>query len=350
MMIQNILNKAYNGERPDLGETLKLFRIQQENDFRMLMNTAFEISREHTKIITLTSTIHITNCCAVTPKCGYCGFAAGSSSAGYFQPFFKSDEEILDAAIAIEKSGITRVSCSGAHGYQGAHAVKAAKIVKENTSLELLVNVGCDLTGEALDKIARYGTETVCCNLETINETVFNAVKPGESLDRRMKICRMVSESGMQLSSGLLIGLGESYEDRVSHLEYLRRFKSLAEIPLMGFNPYTGTPMEHHPPCPLKEQMKTIAIARILFPSIRITVPTPTIGPENVRYSLIAGADNLATVIPDNYPHQIKGVGSPRCGTLKEVVKTIRAMGLEPKIKNPAALATAGDSGILRGS
>lgn len=335
-MIQNIMKNAREGKQPDYRETLELFRVQHDDDLMMLMETAYEIRKEHGRTIKLTSTVHITNRCQVTPKCGYCGFAAGTSPAGYYYPFFKSDDEIRTAAIAIEQSGIPRVSCSGAHGYLGQHAVKAAEIVKENTSLELLVNVGSDLTWGALEKIAGYGTDTVCCNLETTNENLFRTVKPGETLDQRVRVCRMISECGLELSSGLLLGIGESYEDRIRHLEFLRGFPTLGEIPLMGFNPYIGTPMEHHPPCSLKEQMKTIAITRILFPSIRITVPTPTIGPENVKYSILAGADNLATVIPDNYPHDIKGVGSPGFGTLNGVLKVIRDLGLEPQMKSPA--------------
>ena len=41
---------------------------------------------------------------------------------------------------SVERSGIPRISCSGAHGYNGHHAVQAARVVKENTKLELLVN------------------------------------------------------------------------------------------------------------------------------------------------------------------------------------------------------------------
>jgi biotin synthase len=141
----------------------------------------------------------------------------------------------------------------------------------------------------------------------------------------------MISEQGIELSSGLLIGLGESYEDRIRHLNYLSTFESLGEIPLMGFNPYVGTPLEHHPPCSLQEQIKTIANTRILFPEIRITVPTPTIGPENLKFSLLAGADNLATVIPDQYPLEVKGVGSPTFGSLQDVLKVIRDLGLVPQ-------------------
>jgi len=334
MLIEKIMKNILDGHRPDDEEILRLFRIQSRDEFNELMETAFEIRREQNTTVKLTSTVHLTNVCQVTPKCGYCGFAAGTSDAGYFHPFYKTESEILKAAKIIEESGIPRVSCSGAHGYEGKQAVTAARLVKEQTSLELLVNVGADLNRDSLSRIAGYGTDTICCNLETVNKALFHAVKPGEQFEDRVRSCEMISEQGVELSSGLLVGLGESYEDRVAHLNYLRRFKTLGEIPIMGFNPYRGTPMQNHPACSLDEQMKTIAITRILYPEIRITVPTPTIGPENVKYSLLAGADNVATVIPDTYPLDIKGVGSPTFGTLNEVVRVIREMGLTPEIRS----------------
>lgn len=330
-MIADILSKAEKEEALTKEQVLQLFKPGNNDEFSRLIETASNICRDNKKFIKLTSTIHITNLCHITPKCKYCGFAAGTSTAGYYSPFSKTNEEILESARIIEGSGIPRVSCSGAHGYSGEQALRAAEIVKQETSLELLVNVGFDLNKNILRKLDELGTDTVCCNLETINKTLFNDLKPGEVLDNRIRACRMISESGIELSSGLLIGLGESHEDRLNHLNFLRTIKGLGEIPIMGFNPYKGTPMENHPPCSLREQMITIAVTRILFPDIRITVPTPTIGPENVKYSLMAGADNLATVIPENYPVEIKGVGSPVCGTLKGVLAVIREMGLKPQ-------------------
>ncbi|MDP1551940.1 MAG: 5,10-methenyltetrahydromethanopterin hydrogenase cofactor biosynthesis protein HmdB [Methanobacteriaceae archaeon] len=328
-MITKILKKALKGDSLQKNEVLTLFNANSSEEIQNIVETAANIRNLASKKIKLTSTVHLTNICQVTPKCKYCGFASKTSSEGYYHPFYKKKEEILKAALSVENSGISRISCSGAHGYRGKHAVNAAKIVKENTSLELLVNVGSDLNTQSLKELSIYETDTVCCNLETVNETLFNDLKPGEKLKHRVQICEMVSELDLELSSGLLIGLGESYKDRVNHLFFLKQFSSLGEIPIMGFNPYKDTPMANHPPCSLKEQMKTIAITRIMYNDIRITVPTPTIGPENVKYSLMAGADNLATVIPENYPTIVKGVGSPTYGNLKEVLKVIELMGLK---------------------
>lgn len=328
-MIRNILKKAQNGNELEKYELVRLFQIKSAENLLDLLETASELRDFKKNRIKLTSTVHLTNICRVTPKCKYCGFAAGTSQEGYYDPFFKTDSEILASAKCVEKSGIPRVSCSGAHGYNGFQAVNAAKIVKENTSLELLVNVGADLNKESLKELGKYETDTICCNMETTNQKLFSELKPGEKFHDRIKICNMISDYGLELSSGLLIGLGESYEDRADHLLYLKKFETLGEIPIMGFNPYRNTPMENHPSCSLIEQIKTIAITRVMFADLRITVPTPTIGPKNVKYPLIAGANNLATVIPENYPVDVKGVGSPTYGNLKDVVGVVEELGLK---------------------
>ncbi|HJK77688.1 MAG TPA: 5,10-methenyltetrahydromethanopterin hydrogenase cofactor biosynthesis protein HmdB [Methanocorpusculum sp.] len=330
-MQDKIIRKVEHDRWISRDEYLTILRTQSYVELVPLLEVISDRQKSANRQIKLTSTIHLTNLCHVTPKCAYCGFAVGTSPAGYYTGFHKTDDEIKTIARKIEESGIPRVSCSGAHGYQGEQAVTAAKIVKETTSLELLVNVGSDLTASSLKKIAAYGTDTVCCNLETINEPLFNRLKPGEQLQDRISTCKKTEEAGVELSSGLLIGIGESWEDRLDHLKFLKKFKNLGEIPLMGFNPYPGTPMASHPPCSLQEQIKTILVTRIMYPDIRITVPTPTIGPQNIRYSLQAGADNIATVIPENYPADIKGVGSPVYANLTDVLETIASAGLEPQ-------------------
>jgi len=331
-LINKIINRALNEEDLRKYEVLDLFRTKSHEDTLKIFEAASKIRDSKNRSIKLTSTVHLTNLCKITPKCKYCGFAAKTSSEGYYHSFTKTEDEILMAAKSVERSGIPRISCSGAHGYNGHHAVQAARVVKENTKLELLVNVGSDLNQESMTQLAEYQTDTVCCNLETINQKLFNHLKPGELLKDRLMTCKMVNDVGLELSSGLLIGIGESYLNRVNHLFLLKEFPTLGEIPIMGFNPYLDTPMANHPPCSLIEQMKTIAITRLMFNDLRITVPTPTIGPENVKFSLMSGADNVATVIPEDYPLDVKGVGSPSCGNLKEVINTIKELGLNPEI------------------
>ena len=57
--------------------------------------------------------------------------------------------------------------------------------------------------------------------------------------------------------------------------------------------------MENHPAFPLKDQLKMVAITRIMYPEITITMPTPTVGPENVEFSLKAGPVTLLSINVD---------------------------------------------------
>lgn len=330
-MIDEILNKAKQGKELTDNEFLELLTIEDEEKLEKLFKIACDIRDKHSKVIKLTSTVHLTNKCQIQPRCEYCGFAEETSSKGYYNAFYKSNDEILTAINSIEEAHIPRVSCSGGYGYKGKQAVNACRIVKENSKLEILVNVGGDLTDKSIEQLAELNADTICCNLETINEEVFYQRKPGDSLEQRIETCEKVCEAGIGLSSGLLLGIGESPEDRIKHLRYLANFKTLKEIPIMGFNPYDDTPMANWPQFPLMEQLKIVAITRIMYPEITITMPTPTVGPENVEYSLRAGANNLATVIANNYPHEVKGVGSPNYGNYLEVVNVIEKLGLTPQ-------------------
>ena len=330
-MIDEILTKARQGKELSDEEFLELLNIDDDEDLEKLFKVACDIRDSQSKVIKLTSTVHLTNKCQIQPRCEYCGFAEETSSTGYYNAFYKSNGEILSAIKSIQEAHIPRVSCSGGYGYKGKQAINACKIVKENSNLEILVNVGGDLTEKAVEELSNLGVDTICCNLETINEDVFYQRKPGDSLNQRILTCKRVSDAGIGLSSGLLLGLGESKEDRIKHLRYLSNFKTLEEIPIMGFNPYPDTPMANYPAFPLKEQLKMVAITRIMYPEITITMPTPTVGPENVEFSLKAGANNLATVIADNYPHEVKGVGSPNYGNYNKVVDVIEKLDLIPQ-------------------
>ncbi len=341
----NLKNNIENGKTNDIANNLikngliskkhalELFNIKNINDYLSLFSIASKVRNYFKKEIEIISSIHINNICAVSPKCLYCGFAAGTSKEGYYKPFKVSDEEIKNSAIAIENSGILRVSCSSAHGYNGKETLRALKIIKKYTNLEVLVNAGGDFSENCIKELKENNIDIICCNLETTNKKLFEKIKPGEKLENRIKICKLVKKYNIPLSSGLLLGVGESYKDRVNHLIFLKEELNVDEIPIMGFNPYKGTPMENVPKCSPLEQAKTIAIVRLMFPNIRITSPTPTIGAELIQFALMGGASNIATVIPDNHPMNIKGVGNPKTGNLKEVVKMIKELGLTPKIK-----------------
>ncbi len=284
------------------------------------------------KKIEITSTLHASNSCALKRKCHYCGFAVKTSPVGYYRLSEKTPEEMEGILKTIEESGIGRISISAGYG-NFEKVYTAARLAKEKTSLEVLVNVGGDLERWQIKEFASLGVETVCCNLETVNERLFYRLKPDDNLQKRLEVCEWVKEEGIKLSSGLLVGLGESVEDRKRHIEILKALE-VDEVPVMGFRPYPGTPMENHPPAPLELIVETFKEVIEKIPSVeRRTVPFPIVGFEGLRACLEAGANNVATVVPKNYPMEIKGVGTPRVGILEELLPLLESWGYTTNVR-----------------
>jgi len=282
--------------------------------------------------VEITSTLHVSNTCSLKRKCHYCGFAAKTSPEGYYKSVAKPDRLMEEIALTVYESGIRRISISAGYG-NFDRVLRAVEIVKENTDLEVLVNVGGDLSKGDIKILKTLGVETVCCNLETVNEKLFKKLKPDDDLKQRLNVCRWVKEEGMWLSSGLLLGIGESEKDREEHLRVLKELE-VDEIPVMGFRPYKGTPMENHPPAPLELSVQIVNRIREEFPNLkRITVPFPIYGYEGLPALLEAGANNVATVVPRNYPTLIKGVGTPKVGILEELVPFLEKLGYRTNVK-----------------
>ncbi len=266
----------------------------------------------------------------MSPKCAYCGFASGTSKQGYFLPFSRSEEEVLKAAQSIQEAGIKRVSLSA--GYGNYHLVlKALETIKENTQLKVLINIGADLDRRRIRELKSAGVDTICCNLETVNENLFKKLKPSDSFKKRLSVCYMTKEENVELSSGLLVGIGESEKDRARHIEILKDIEP-EEVPVMGFRPYVGTPMQKAPPAPIKLQLGVIRIVKQFLKPLRITVPFPTLGLENIVLAVFSGANNIATVIPDKYPLKVKGVGSPEVGILSQVLEQLKKCKIETNV------------------
>ncbi len=86
------------------------------------------------------------------------------------------------------------------------------------------------------------------------------------------------------MTSGLLIGIGETRRERIESLLALREIQdehgNLQELIIQNFKAKPGTKMAHAPEPALEEQLWTIAVARLLFgPGMSIQAP-PNLQPE----------------------------------------------------------------------
>jgi len=139
---------------------------------------------------------------------------------------------------------------------------------------------------------------------------------------RRMETLRAAGELRIAMTSGLLIGIGESRRERIEALLLLRdlhdEFGHLQEIIIQNFRRKPATRMAGMPEPSLEEQLWTIAVARLLFgPGMSIQAP-PNLQPNGLRSLIHAGVNDWGGISPVTPDHVNPEAPWPQIGQLAQ--------------------------------
>jgi len=124
---------------------------------------------------------------------------------------------------------------------------------------------------------------------------------------RRLATVRAAGELGIPMTTGLLIGIGETRRERIESLLALRTLHEshghLQELIIQNFKAKPGTKMADAPEPAIEEQLWTVAVARLLFgPSMSIQAP-PNLRPEGLARLVRAGINDWGGVSPVTPDH-----------------------------------------------
>ncbi|MEU7166839.1 bifunctional FO biosynthesis protein CofGH [Streptomyces morookaense] len=118
----------------------------------------------------------------------------------------------------------------------------------------------------------------------------------------RLRVLEDAGRSSVPFTSGLLIGIGETYEERAESLFALRRisrsYHGIQELILQNFRAKPDTAMRGMPDAELDELVATVAVARhIMGPSACLQAPPNLVDGEYARL-IGAGIDDWGGVSP----------------------------------------------------
>ena len=85
--------------------------------------------------------------------------------------------------------------------------------------------------------------------------------------EERLDTCQMVREHGMELCCGVLLGMGETDDQRVELIGQLMEL-SPAEVPINFLNPRPGTPLQIRKVTPATDAIRWIALFRLALPDV----------------------------------------------------------------------------------
>lgn len=141
--------------------------------------------------------------------------------------------------------------------------------------------------------------------LETTSQKLMNTMvhekSPGKLPELRIKTIETAGKLKIPFTTGLLIGIGETIEDRAESLLELRRIQNkyghIQEIIIQNFKPKPGIPMENHGEPTLAEMIKMVSVTKLMFPDVSVQVP-PNLNNLHSQIFLLAGADDWGGISP----------------------------------------------------
>lgn len=136
--------------------------------------------------------------------------------------------------------------------------------------------------------------------LETTADVPAHSRSPGKSPSIRIETIENAGKLEIPFTTGLLLGIGETMEDREESLSVIgalhRRYGHIQEVIIQNFCPKEGTPMADYSPVPSDEICMTIRMAKEILPDeIAIQIP-PNL--TDAKDLILCGVDDLGGVSP----------------------------------------------------
>lgn len=228
--------------------------------------------------------------------CKFCAQSVHHETASPVYPLLEP-EAILAAAQKAEAQGAKRTSIvTSGKGMENDPdfpvILTAIQAIQQQTGLKVCANLGT-ITPDQARQLAAAGVKRYAHNLET-SRRFYPEICTTHPFEERLATIRAAKDAGMELCTGGIIGLGETWEDRIELALALREI-GVHSVPINILNPIKGTVLEGTMPPSALDCIKTFAIFRFILTG---AVIRPAGGREiNLRDMqgalMLAGANGL---------------------------------------------------------
>lgn len=184
---------------------------------------------------------------------------------------FLPEETIMEACKMNESEGVDRFSIVTAGraltGAEFEKAIHAFKAMHEERKIDLCASMGF-LSADQLHRLHEAGVTSYHHNIETSRRN-FPNICTTHTYEQKIETLKLVKAEGMCACSGGIIGMGETWEDRLDMAISLSEL-GIDSIPINALMPIPGTPLEHLPRLTEDDILRTIAFFRYINPEANI--------------------------------------------------------------------------------
>lgn len=267
MEMQQLAKEIIGGRRLTREDDLSIF---EEADLEQLAAGANAIREALCKN-------HVDLCTIINGRGGRCSENCKFCAQSAHNHTGCEEHGMLEPKVVLEDC--RRREAAGVHAYS---IVTAGRTV-EGKELDILVNTyellhrECNIrlcashgliSEEAFARLKAAGVEMYHANIETSEHNFPNICTTHTYADKIREI-RMAKEAGMTVCSGGIIGMGETWQDRIDMAVSLAELE-VESIPINALIPVKGTPFEEVTPLTEDEIIRTIAMFRYINPTAYI--------------------------------------------------------------------------------
>ena len=157
---------------------------------------------------------------------------------------------------------------------------------------------------------------------------------PDKDPQRRLATLEYAGELAIPFTTGILVGFGESREDRIEALEAIAashgRHGHVQEVIVQNFVPKTGTVMRDAPACSMEDLVDAIELACSILPAdVHVQAPPNLV--DDIGALLDAGIDDFGGVSPVTADHVNPERPWPALDALRDAAAS-RGLELAPRL------------------
>ena len=261
--------------------------------------------------------IPLTNLCR--DYCGYCTFRRDPGQPGAHT---MTPDEVMEVVHAGERLGCTEALFSLGDkpellfpemrdtlrhlGYKSTlqYLEAMCEMVLRESTLLPHPNPGL-MSAEWLQRLARV-SPSMGLMLETTSSRLLGSGAahddaPDKDPAKRLRVIEDAGRQKIPFTTGILIGIGETIEERVDTLLAIRdlhdKYGHIQEVIIQNFRAKPATPMSNWPEPGRADMLRTLAVARLLMPEMNLQAP-PNLSDPHYADLLDSGINDWGGVSP----------------------------------------------------
>ncbi len=270
--LAQLVERIIAGERIDKETAIALSQIEGQENILVLCEAADKIRQACCgNIVDLCSIINVKsgNC---SENCSYCSQSSHHQNPEAPVYGLKTSAEILAQAKSAAAAGAKRfclVSQGRGPKYNSPKSQEFEDILATVRQIitETQIKPCCalgEITLEQAEELKAAGVTRYNHNLES-SENFYPEIVTTHTWQDRVNTVKNLKTAGIQACTGGILGMGESWEDRIDLALALRELE-VESVPLNLLNARAGTPLENRHQLDPYEALQAIAIFRFILP------------------------------------------------------------------------------------